>query len=291
MFDHWRSKLAVAAMAVPLFGAGVSPAQASPPGGAAPANAIPRFDPKQFSNSTHIDNPWFPLVPGQRYVFRGVADFGNGLKPHLEIFTVTDLTKVIGGVRALVIWDRDYSAGQLVEAELAFFAQDDAGNVWELGEYPEEYVHGQFDGAPDAWINGLRKARAGIAMLADPRVGTPSYSEGWAPAVQFADRGQVFATGQQVCVPAGCYSGVLVIDEWDASDPSGGHQRKFYATGVGQVHVAPVGGDQETLDLAKSVVLGAAGMDEARETARFMDRRGHRVNPMYAKTLPLERLH
>ena len=42
--------------------------------------------------------------------------------------TVTDLSKVIDGVRTLVIWERDYTAGQLSEPELAFFAQDNAGN-------------------------------------------------------------------------------------------------------------------------------------------------------------------
>ena len=59
--------------------------------------------------------------------------------PHRFVMNVTDLTKVIGGVRSVVTWDLDYTDGELVEAELAFFAQDKEGNVWRMGEYPEEY--------------------------------------------------------------------------------------------------------------------------------------------------------
>jgi hypothetical protein len=64
------------------------------------------------------------------------------------VTTVTDLSKVIDGVRTLVILETDYTAGQLSEPELAFFAQDNAGNVWLVGEYPEEYENGKFDKAP-----------------------------------------------------------------------------------------------------------------------------------------------
>ena len=95
--------------------------------------------------------------------------------------TVTDLTKVVDGVRTLVIWERDFTAGQLSEPELAFFAQDNAGNVWLLGEYPEEYEDGKFDKAP-AWISGQKGARAGITMPAEPRLGVPDYAQGFAPS-------------------------------------------------------------------------------------------------------------
>ena len=42
----------------------------------------------------------------------------------------------------MVVWERDYTEGEEVEAELAFFAQDNYGNVWHMGEYPEEYENG-----------------------------------------------------------------------------------------------------------------------------------------------------
>jgi hypothetical protein len=79
-----------------------------------------------------------------------------------------------------VVWERDYSDGQEVEAELAFFAQDKDGNLWHMGEYPEEYENGEFEKAP-GWLAGSKGASAGIAMIAEPRKGTPSYAQGYAP--------------------------------------------------------------------------------------------------------------
>jgi hypothetical protein len=62
--------------------------------------------------------------------------------PHRIEFTVTDLTKEIAGVSTVVAWVVDYSDGQVVEQEIAFYAQDNDGNVWYLGEHPEEYEDG-----------------------------------------------------------------------------------------------------------------------------------------------------
>src|SRR5262245_34864373 len=130
------------------------------------------FGANRFSNPTTINNRWFPLTPGTQLVLDGQVNASGGTALHRVIFTVTALTKVINGVRTLVIWDRDFNAGQLAEAELAFFAQDNAGNVWNLGEYPEEYEGGHFAGAPSTWIAGVAGAQGGIHMLASPHTGT-----------------------------------------------------------------------------------------------------------------------
>ncbi|MGH3742325.1 MAG: hypothetical protein ACRDT1_13495, partial [Micromonosporaceae bacterium] len=97
------------------------------------------FDPANFDQPTEVDNRWFPLEPGTRFTYQGSAVADGGRDPRRVVFTVTDLTKVVNGVRTLVAWDRDYGSGELQETELAFFAQDNDGNVWNLGEYPEEY--------------------------------------------------------------------------------------------------------------------------------------------------------
>src|SRR5215207_4291435 len=130
------------------------------------------FDPTNFDNSTTVDNKWFPLVPGDHSVFEGSAiDDGERISRRV-VSTVTDLTKEINGVNTILVWERDYSEGELVEAELAFFAQDTYGNVWHMGEYPEEYENGEFDKAP-GWLAGFKGAKAGIAMMAQPRLNTP----------------------------------------------------------------------------------------------------------------------
>ena len=142
---------------------------------------------------------------------------------------------MIGDVRTVVSWDLDYSDGELAEAELAFYAQDDDGNVWRMGEYPEEYDGGQIVDAP-TWIHGIADARAGIHLQASPQPGTPSYAQGWGPAVDWTDRGQVDQMDQQICVPLDCYEGVLVIAETSQAE-SDAQQLKYYAPGVGNVHV------------------------------------------------------
>jgi hypothetical protein len=90
------------------------------------------FERAKFTkSSTHIDNKYSPLKPGTKLIYKGSAipeDEKTRVKRRV-VTTVTDLSKWIDGVRTLVIWERDYSAGKLGESEIAFFAQDKAGNV------------------------------------------------------------------------------------------------------------------------------------------------------------------
>jgi len=248
------------------------------------------FDRNKFSRSTSIDNRWTPLTPGMQFTFEGRANRGQGRLDHRVVFTVTDLTKVIDGVRTVVLWDRDFNAGQIVETELAFFAQDDDGNVWLLGEYPEEWEEGKFSGAPDVWFSGVQGAKAGIMMRAAPKLGTSSYYQGLAPEIEFADRARVYQMGQRTCVPLGCYDDVMVTDEWNALDKADAHQRKFYAPGVGNVRVGFAGGkEQEELVLVKLSHLDAGALAQAREEALKLERRAYSVRKdVYGPTQPAE---
>ncbi len=193
-------------------------------------------------------------------------------------------------MRSVVLWDRDFSAGELVESELAFFAQDDEGNVWELGEYPEEYEGGKLVKAP-AWIHGLRRARAGYTMKEAPITGTPSYSLGWGPAVGFTDRARVLELGRKTCTPARCFKNVLVVDEFNPDEP-GKHQLKYYARGVGNVRVAWSGAKEttkETLVLVSHGRLGARALAKARTGALKLEESAYKKSKsMYGRTAPSE---
>jgi hypothetical protein len=248
------------------------------------------FDPRKFSDPTRIDNRWSPLQPGTRFVYEGRADRGRGRLPHRVVFTVTDLTKVIDGVRSVVLWDRDFNGGRLAEGELAFHAQDDDGNIWNMGEYPEEYEGGRVQGAPDTWIAGLAGARAGILMRGRPRPGTSSYLQGWAPAIEFSDRATVHQAGARDCVPVGCFRDVLVTDETNPLEPADGHQRKYYARGIGNIRAAPVGGrEKEVLVLTRVIRLSPAQMAAVRREALKLDRRGYAMSPrVYGRTPPAQ---
>ncbi|MDQ3946484.1 MAG: hypothetical protein M3357_15310 [Actinomycetota bacterium] len=296
--DNWGHqrrlvRLASVATLLGLMGCGIgdSKQEALGPKAGMPEISPPDFDRKDFSDrSTRIDNKWLPLIPGTQFTQQGEANRGEGITPHRIVITVTDVTKVINGVRTLVVWERDFNGDQLVEAEIAFFAQDDKGNVWLMGEYPEEYELGKFDGAPSSWIAGLGGAHAGIIMPAEPRKGAPTYLQGLAPDTDFQDLAKVHAVNQETCVPTGCYQNVIVFDEWDpAAQPQDGHQLKHHAPGVGPVRVEAVGGvELETLVLGDVVKLDPAGMAEARRGVLELDGRAYKVNARYEATPPAE---
>jgi hypothetical protein len=246
------------------------------------------FDRSNFDNSARVDNKWMPLQPGEHSVFEGSAiDDGQRISRRV-VSTVTDLTKEINGVNSVVVWERDYNDGKMVESELGFFAQDNYGNVWHMGEYPEEYEDGEFDQAP-GWIAGLKGATAGIAMRAEPREGTPGYAQGYAPPpINWIDRGRVYKVGQKVCVPVGCYEDVLVIEEFERNIP-GAYQLKYYAPGVGDIRVGwrgPEEEEKEGLDLVKDASLGPQELAKARAEALELEEHAYEIKEYYRKTQP-----
>jgi hypothetical protein len=256
----------------------------------ATCDTVAPFDTVNFSAPTKIDNKWNPLVPGTQFTLTGVADRGGGLLPHELITTVTDLTKVINGVRAVVLLEKDINEGELREAELRFEAQDDAGNIWNLGEYPEEWEDGKFSAAPDVWLAGLADAQPGNSMMGNPQLGTPEYLQGWAPEIEFLDCARVFQMQQTTCVPAaGCYNDVMITDEHSPLEPDSGHQRKYYAPGVGNVHVTAVDDPEgETLVLTKVSQLSQEDLAKARAEALELEKRAYKANRVYRQTQPAD---
>jgi hypothetical protein len=252
-------------------------------------NPVTPFSAFNFSSPTKIDNRWNPLVPGTQFTLNGVADRGGGLLPHEVITTVTDLTKVVNGVRAVVILEKDVNEGELQEAELNFQAQDSAGNMWNLGEYPEEYENGKFHAAPDVWIAGLAEAAPGNSMIGNPQLGTPEYLQGWAPEIEFLDCAKVSEMQQRTCVPAGCYENVMITDERSPLEPESGYQRKYYAPEVGNVQVTAVNDPEgETLVLSKVSKLSPEDMAKARQQALELEKRAYKVSPLYRKSQPVD---
>ncbi len=271
-------------------GTSTTSAQAPSTGTTQQAKAVTEkdFDRGSFPAAAKVDNRWYPLVPGTQYILEGRSNRGQGRVPHQVVTTVTDLTKVVDGVRTAVLWDQDVNKGQLEESELAFQAQDNDGNVWLLGEYPEVYEDGKFKGAPDTWISGLQGARPGVLMRASPRVGTSSYLQGFAPEIDFSDRAKVARTGLRNCVPVNCYDNVLLIDEWNPLEPGDAHQLKYYAPGVGNIRVGAVGDPEaEVLVLVKVVRLSPAALAKVRTESLELDKRAYTVTKgLYRHTPP-----
>jgi hypothetical protein len=245
------------------------------------------IDPSKFGRSTNITSEWWPLKPGHRLTYDGFTNEDGEEVPHTIVDTVTDLTKVIHGIRAVVSLEEDYSDGVLVERELAFHAQDDEGNVWHLGQLRESYEDGSVFVGSQAWLVGhLSGAKAGIRMMAKPRVGA-SYSQGFAPAPFFwTDRSRVYQMGQKTTVRAGTYDDVMVIEEWDEETPKGVYQLKYYARGVGVVRIGFRGPDpeKEEAELTRVEHLDAEALAEVRAVALGIEGRAY----VYASTPPAQ---
>ncbi len=117
-------------------------------------------------------NQWQPLTPGLQSVARGFVNAGSRRLPHTRVYTVTDVVKVIHGVRSVAVLDQDIDGGQIVEQAIDYLSIDAKGTVWYRGSYTEGYEGGRFTSALDGWLDGRQGAKAGIFMPANPRVGS-----------------------------------------------------------------------------------------------------------------------
>jgi hypothetical protein len=124
-----------------LLGAGVlvAAAAAIADGRSSPANAGGIIDPGHFGR--HITNPYLPYEPGSRWVYVGAKD---GVMQR-DVVTVRRRTKAILGVTATVITDAATHRGTVLERTIDWYAQDDLGNVWYLGERTADYSGGRVD--------------------------------------------------------------------------------------------------------------------------------------------------
>jgi hypothetical protein len=291
-----RSRIVLATVAVLMLGVAVtmgSIGTAVAAGSANPKEVQAKdFGRAHFSNSGLVNNKWLPLKPGTQLVFKGATTEDKERIPHQVIFTVTDLVKVVGGVKSVVIWDRDYADGKLVEDELSFMAQDDSGNVWHTGEVPREWEEGKIVASP-AWVHGVKGAYAGIVMRVQPRVGTPSYQQGFAPPpVNWTDRSQIHKMGIKNCVPFRCFQNVLVIREFNPDEP-GKSQLKYYASGLGNIRVGWLGNDpgKEVLELVEVRRLTGQALAKARAEALKIEAHAYKTKKaVYGGTQPAEKV-
>ena len=265
-----------------------SPTPTADPGAVSTSTPFPLgLDPANFTDPVNVDNAWWPMKPGTRWILEGEALDGDERIERRVITTITDLTKQIGGIDFIVGYELDYNDDVLAESELFFAAEDDEGNIWHMGEYAELWDEGQLDGG-QAWIPGyLEGAKPGIRLPADPAAEGPAYAQGFAPPpFYWDDRGQFKEVVEEVCVPAGCYPDVVVIREFEPTIPNVA-QLKYWAPGVGNIKVGWEGEDeeQEVLELVEVAQLSSAEMDEVRELALAMETRAS----LYGMTSPVQR--
>ena len=201
---------------------------------AAAANRLPQgserveLDPADFT--TRIDNPYWPMRRGSRWVYSETDTAGSRGR---IVVTVTDRTKLIAnGVRARVVRDVVTEDGQPVEITDDWYAQDKRGNVWYLGESVRNYENGKLKDRDGSFEAGVDGAQAGVVMPARPVPGLAYRQEYYKGEAE--DRAAVVSVGEeQVEVPHGYFNkGVLMTRDLVPTDPKV-QELKFYARGVG----------------------------------------------------------
>jgi hypothetical protein len=204
-------------------------------GAAAPAPA---------SFSPDVTNPYFPLRPGMRWVYRGIEGGGRAR----DVVRVTARVQTIDGAPCATVSDRLYRRGRLAERTTDWYTQDDRGNVWYYGERTAELDrHGRVTSTEGTWRAGRDGARPGIFMPARPRVGDRFQQEDY-PG-QAEDRFRVLSRHATVRVPYGTFRRrALKTKEWTPLEP-GVSDRKWYVRGIGQVAEATVKGGDDRLTL------------------------------------------
>jgi hypothetical protein len=249
-----------------------------------PPKKIPRtFDPKNFVRSPTDVNRWIPMVPGIQSVRKGFVYVGGRRLPHIRVTTVTDVTKIVNGVRAVLVLDQDFDGGQLSEQAIDYLAEDVGGNVWYMGSYTEAYEGGQFLNAEDAWLAGVSGAVPGLYLPADPKTGTPPYYQVKISGGE-QSTAQVAKVGQRTCVPFKCYTDVVVILEE-------GTENKYWAPGVGGILTEPLSGAaQETEELVNIKQLSPGALAElSAETLRLDRNAADRVPSVFGGSAPAKR--
>ena len=203
-----------------------------------------RLNPADFT--TGIDNPWWPMRPGSRWVYRETDPEGAKLR---VVVTVTPKTKKIAnGVTARVVHDVVTEDGKPVEVTDDWYAQDRCGNIWYLGEATKEYENGKVVSTEGSFESGVDGAQAGIIMPAKPRAGLRYRQEHYVGHAE--DRAEVVSLNEQAQVPFGHFGKgkVLMTRDLNPLTPKI-LEYKFYARGVGLVLAIGVSGGSDREEL------------------------------------------
>jgi hypothetical protein len=200
------------------------------------------LDPADFS--TRIDNPYWPMKPGSRWVYRETDSAGSRQR---VVVTVTNRTKrIANGIEARVVHDVVTEDGKPVEVTDDWYAQDSRGNVWYLGEDTTEYENGVPRSTAGSFEAGVDGAQPGIVMPVDPEPGMTYRQEYYAGEAE--DKGEIVSLGEQAEVPAGHFTKVLMTKDLNPLEPKV-LEFKFYARGVGPVLAVAVSGSSDREEL------------------------------------------
>jgi hypothetical protein len=195
----------------------------------------PMIDPADFAGP--IDNPLFTLVPGTTRHYEGQTE--DGLETVDE--TVTNDVESILGIEATVVHVLEYLDGELSEETFDWYAQDEEGNVWYLGEDSREIEDGAIVSTDGSWEAGVDGALPGIIMQAAPQIGQRYYQEFYLGEAE--DEATVLSLNASVEVPFGEFVGCLQTEDVTRLEPDE-IEHKFYCPGAGLVLEESLDGEE-----------------------------------------------
>ncbi|HEY3268379.1 MAG TPA: hypothetical protein VGM37_15780 [Armatimonadota bacterium] len=197
-----------------------------------------------FSHPRSITNPYLPLGslkqdileshPGER-VLRTVL-------PGTRTFILNGKS-----FAAMTVEDRESMKGRTTEVTKDYFAQDDAGNVYYLGEEVDQYRNGKVVAHEGAWMLGKDTKTPGVLVPAHPKVGARWRSEDVPHGPVEYD--MVVSTTAVVTAGGKTYRNCLKVKETTAD----GVEMKYYAPGVG---VVQEGDGNDAVRLVRHTVKG-----------------------------------
>ena len=181
------SALSVLALGLVLAACGAGGERAALPQGSEPVV----LKPADFT--TEIDNPYWPMSPGSRWVYAEGDAKGTSQRVVVEATTTTK--RIANGIEARVIRDTVSEQGVPVEVTDDWYAQDKDGNIWYLGEYVTNYRNGKVVDHAGSFEAGVDGAQPGIAMPANPEPGLSYRQEYYKGEAE--DRAAVVTVGEE----------------------------------------------------------------------------------------------
>ena len=193
------------------------------------------FDASDFSSPTHVTNDYWGLRLGgpDRAVYFWESDDGCEVSESI-VTGVTDPGFFADpyDIQAIVIHDREWVSEEcdgtyvLVEDTDDWYAQDDHGHVWYVGEATTAWDD-ENDCLTDAgsWKAGEDGATPGVIMLSNPRPGVSYQQEYYEGEAE--DLARVLRLNAPVSIDYGDYDGCLVTKEYTPLAP-GEVEHKFY---------------------------------------------------------------
>lgn len=183
----------------------------------------------KFSKPSPLTNPYFLFQAGKTYVYEGQTQDGTERFEHF----VSPLKKTVLGIECVVIDVKEWLNDTLLEHTYDWFAQDNEGNVWYMGEAVDNYdSKGNITDHHGAWEAGVSGAKAGIIMLANPQIGISYRQEYFFNEAE--DRAEVIATNVTVTVPLGTFTNCVKTKDVTDLDPEV-QEYKYYASGIGLI--------------------------------------------------------